>query len=173
MSFPRISLSFIFLLVIFTIQEAAVARINFPFAGFSLFLATLLGLMAIEDKAGAIILGFMGGLIMDLGPTSNSPFGQWALVLTLIGYLIATNRESVGDFTTRPFAFIFFVSIASAVTLALALLLGALLGEDNGTLGHNLVVISANTLWTFLFSPLVLPGLGKLRNYTLSSRERI
>lgn len=173
MSFPRISLSFAFLLLVFTVQEAAIARINFPIAGFSFFLAVLLGLMAIEDRSGAIVLGFIGGLIMDLSPTSNSPFGQWALVLTLIGYLMSTNRESIGDFTDRPVAFICFVAAASAVTLILALLLGALLGEDNGTLGQSLKVVAANTVWTFLFSPLVLPGLAKLRNSTLSSRERI
>ena len=103
MSPSRISLSFLFLFAIFTVQEAAISRISFPITGFSLFLAVLIGLMALEDRSGAIALGFIGGLIMDLSPTANTPFGQWALVLTLVGYVIGSNRESIGDFTTRPF----------------------------------------------------------------------
>ncbi len=173
MSASRLSLSFIFLLFVFTIQESAIARINFPVTGFSLFLAVLLGTMALEDRSGAIILGFIGGLIMDLAPTSNSPFGQWALVLTLVGYVIATNRESIGDFTTRPGAFVFFVALASALTLTLSLILGSLIGDQNGTFGRNIVVVGGNTFWTFLFSPIVLPGLTKLREITLTSRERV
>ena len=172
MSASRLSLSSLFLFLIFTIQEAAIARINFPVAGFSLYLAILIGAMALEDRSGAIILGFIGGLIMDLAPTSNSPFGQWALVLTLIGYLISTNRESTGDFTTRPGAFVLFVAFASALTLTLSLLLGALIGDQTGTFGRNVIVVLGNTLWTFLFSPLFLPSLTKLREITLTSRER-
>ena len=114
MSASRISLSVLFLFAVFTVQDSAISRINFHITGFSLFLAVLIGLMAFEDRSGAIALGFIGGLIMDLSPTSNSPFGLWALALTLVGYLIGANRESIGDFTTRPGAFVLFVALASA-----------------------------------------------------------
>jgi rod shape-determining protein MreD len=172
MSTSRISLSALFLFVVFTVQESAIARINFPITGFSLFLAVLIGLMALEDRSGAIALGFIGGLILDLSPTSNSPFGLWALVLTLVGYVIGANRESIGDFTSRPGAFVLFVALASALTLLLSLILSALVGDQAGNLTRNLVVILGNTLWTFLFAPLVLPLLSLLRNTTLTSRER-
>ena len=168
MSLPRIAFISAFLLLTFAVQEAGIARINFPVTGFSLFLAILIGLMALEDRSGSVIIGFIGGLILDLSPTSNSPFGQWALVMTIIGYIIATNRESIGDFTTRPGAFVLFVAIFSGLTLTA----GAMLGEDNGTIGHNIIVVLGNTVWTFLFAPLVLPGLTRLRATTLSSRER-
>ncbi len=172
MSLPRIAFISAFLLLTFAVQEAGIARINFPVTGFSLFLAILIGLMALEDKSGSVIIGFIGGLILDLSPTSNSPFGQWALVMTIIGYIIATNRESIGDFTTRPGAFVLFVAIVSGLTLTISLIAGAMLGEDNGTIGHNIIVVLGNTVWTFLFAPLVLPGLTRLRATTLSSRER-
>lgn len=172
MSLPRITLLSAFLLVIFAIQEAGIARINFPVTGFSLFLTVLIGLMALEDRSGSVVIGFIGGLILDLSPSSNSPFGQWALVMTIIGYIIATNRESIGDFTARPSAFVLFVALISGLALIIALIAGSMLGEDNGTVGHNIIVVLGNTAWTFLFSPLVLPGLTKLRATTLTSRER-
>ena len=153
-------------------QEAAISRISFPITGFSLCLAVLIGLMALEDRSGAIALGFIGGLIMDLSPTANTPFGQWALVLTLVGYVIGSNRESIGDFTTRPGAFVLFVALATALTLLLSIIMGALIGDQAGSLGRNIIVVLGNTLWTFLFAPLFLPALTLLRNTTLTSRER-
>jgi len=118
-------------------------------------------------------MGFMGGIILDLAPSTGTPFGQWALVLTVMGYLIATNRESIGDFTSRAGAFVGFVSAVSALTLAGYLLTGTLLGENNGAVVHNMVVIAGNSLWTLLFAPLVLPALAKLRSLSLTSRERV
>lgn len=172
MSWNRAGVNTVFLLLIFIIQEAAVAKIKFPITGFSFYIAVLLGLMALEEKYGAIILGFIGGIILDLSPTVESPMGKWAFVLTLVGYIFTTNRDSIGDFTSGPIAFILFISAGSALTLLAFLGLGVILGENNGTLGHNLIAVIGNSFWTLLFAPILLPGLTKYRELTLTSRER-
>ena len=100
MSPLRLGTSTAFLFLVFTIQESVVSRIHLPITGFSLYLAVLICLIALENRNGAIVMGFIGGLVLDLAPTSQSPFGQWALIFTLIGYLISSNMESVGDFTS-------------------------------------------------------------------------
>ena len=129
--------------------------------------------MALEDRFGAIALGFIGGIILDLSPSSDSPFGKWALILTLVGYLFSRTRESIGDFTQRPVAFILFVSAGVTATLAIFLILGIVFGENNGALLNNLQTIFGNGIWTLLFSSVLLPGLVKLREFSLTSRERI
>lgn len=172
MSWTRVGIFAAFLFLVFIIQEAAISKINFPISGFSLYLAVLLGLMSMEDKFGAIVLGFTGGLILDLSPSSDSPFGKWALILTIVGYIFATNRESIGDFTERPGAFVIFVSIGAALTLLVFLCFGVLLGENNGSFGNNMLTIIGNSIWTLLFAPILLPGLVKLRSITVNSRER-
>jgi rod shape-determining protein MreD len=171
-SWTRVGIFAAFLFLVFIIQEAAISKINFPISGFSLYLAVLLGLMSMEDKFGAIVLGFTGGLILDLSPSSDSPFGKWALILTIVGYIFATNRESIGDFTERPGAFVIFVSIGAALTLLVFLCFGVLLGENNGSFGNNMLTIIGNSIWTLLFAPILLPGLVKLRSITVNSRER-
>ncbi|MGI9131082.1 MAG: rod shape-determining protein MreD [Candidatus Nanopelagicaceae bacterium] len=173
MSWQRAGFSSLFLLFFFVIQESAISKINFPISGFSLYLCVLLGLMALEDRFGAIALGFIGGIILDLSPSSDSPFGKWALILTLVGYLFSRNRESIGDFTQRPVAFILFVSAGVTATLAIFLILGIVFGENNGALLNNLQTIFGNGIWTLLFSSVLLPGLVKLREFSLTSRERI
>ena len=114
----------------------------------------------------------MGGLILDFSPSSDSPFGKWALILTLVGYVFATNRESIGDFTKRPGAFVVFISIGSALTLLVFLCFGVLLGENNGAFGTNMLTIFGNSVWTLLFAPILLPGLVKWRSITVNARER-
>ena len=173
MSPGRTAANALFLFLIFVIQEGAISKIKFPVTGFSLYIAVLLGLMALEEKFGAIILGFIGGLILDLSPSVESPFGKWAFVLTLVGYIFSTNRDSIGDFTSGPVAFILFISAGAAITLLVFLGLGVVLGENNGTLGHNLIAVLGNSFWTLLVAPILLPSLNKFRNLTLTSRERI
>jgi rod shape-determining protein MreD len=172
MSPLRVALSSLFLFFIFTVQEGAINRIQFPVTGFSFYLAVLIGMMALEEKSGAVIMGFIGGIILDLAPTTNSPFGQWALVLTIVGYAISANTESVGDFASRPGAFVLFVAFGAILTLILYLLVGAMVGENAGTFGRNLVVVIGNFIWTLLFTPIFLPLVSRIRTYTMTSRER-
>ena len=115
MSRVRVINTSIFLLAVFIIQEALISRINFPINGFSLYISTLLVVLALENRSGSLVFGFIGGLIMDLSVAADSPFGQWALVMTIMGYLFSINKESIGDFTDTPLAFIGFIAIASAL----------------------------------------------------------
>lgn len=173
MNWTRAGYSALILIFFFIVQETAISKINFPISGFSLYLCVVLGLMALEDRFGAIALGFIGGLILDFSPSSDSPFGKWALILTVVGYLFSRNRESIGDFTERPVAFVLFVTAGATITLIIFLVTGFVLGENNGAVIVNLQTIFGNGLWTLLFSSVLLPGLIKLRDLTLSSRERI
>ena len=84
MSPIRIGINAALLLFIFTIQETVISRIQLPITGFSLYLAALVLMVILENRTGAVILGFVGGLVLDLSPSSQSPFGQWALILTAI-----------------------------------------------------------------------------------------
>jgi len=129
--------------------------------------------MSLENRFGAIALGFIGGLILDFSPSSDSPFGKWAFILTVVGYLFSRNRESIGDFTERPLAFVLFVTAGATITLTIFLVVGVILGENNGAFFTNIKTIFGNAIWTLLFSSILLPGLIKLRNFTLTSRERI
>ena len=173
MSWSRVGFSSALLLFFFIVQEAAVSKINFPIAGFSLYLCVVLGLMALEDRFGAISFGFIAGIVLDFSPSSDSPFGKWALILTLIGYLFSRNRESIGDFTEQPIAFILLVTAGATISLVMFLIFGVILGENNGSMLNNLKTVFGTALWTLLFSSILLPAIVKLRAMTLTSRERI
>ena len=173
MSGLRVFYTSIFLFLLFVIQEVIVARVNFPFNGFSLYLAVLMIVLALEDRSGSLVFGFIGGLIMDLSTSADTPFGQWALVLTIIGYLFSVNRETVGDFTESPFTFVLFVSAAVSVSLLTFLIIGLMLGQNNGGVLNNTGLIFINSLWTFLITPIFLPLIIRIRKLMLDNRERV
>ena len=173
MSWSRVGFSSTLLLFFFIVQESAISKINFPISGFSLYLCVVLGLMALENRFGAISFGFIAGIVLDFSPSSDSPFGKWALILTLIGYLFSRNRESIGDFTERPIAFVLLVTAGATIALVMFLVFGIILGENNGSMLNNLKTVFGNANWTLLFSSILLPIIVKLRALTLTSRERI
>lgn len=173
MSGLRVFNTSLFLFALFVIQELVIARINFPFDGFSLYLAALMIVLSLEDRTGSLVFGFIGGMIMDLSTSADTPFGQWALVLTIIGYLFSVNRETVGDFTQSPFTFVAFVSTAVSLSLLVFLIIGIMLGQNNGGFYHNLTLIFVNAIWSLLLTPIFLPVVIKVRKLTLTNRERI
>ena len=173
MSGLRVLNTSLFLFVVFLIQETVISRIKFPIDGFSLYLAALMVLLSLEDRSGSIVFGFIGGLIMDLSIAADTPFGQWALILTLVGYLFSLNKESIGDFTQSTFVFVTLISLASAFALVVYLVIGVLLGQNNGAVSYLVSIVFANSLWTFLITPLFLPLIIKTRTALLSNRERI
>ncbi|CAB4949891.1 unannotated protein [freshwater metagenome] len=172
MSQLRVFNTSIFLFVIFLIQETIVSRINFPINGFSLYIAALMVVLSLEDRTGSMVFGFIGGVIMDLSIAADTPFGQWALVMTVMGYLFSINKESIGDFTETPVVFVGFISIASGLSLIFFAIVGTLLGEEMGGIFRNFRLIFVNSLWTFLIIPLFLPLIVKMRRIMLTSREK-
>jgi rod shape-determining protein MreD len=169
----RIALNATFLLLIFVIQETLISPARLPLSGFSLYLAVLLSLVLLENRTGAVILGFVGGLILDLSPSSNAPFGQWALILTGVAYLVAVNAESIDEIVSRPVGVGLFVASGASLALILFLIFGSLLGESAGSLGRATIVIGGNFFWTMLITPFFMPLLLAIREVTIGARERI
>ncbi len=169
MSPIRIAYSLVFFFALFAIQESAISLIHFPIAGFSLYLAVAIALIAYEDHDGAIIVGFLAGIILDLSPTSNGPFGQWALILTLIGYVFASNRESIFDATSAPFTFVLLIAFGVSASLIFYLFFGLLLGESNGSFTHDIVLIIGNMVWTVIFAPMFLPLMRSFQKAVIAS----
>ena len=138
MTFSRVSLTVSLFFGLFLIQETIINQVHFLIGGFSLYLAAAMAWISMESRNGAIISGFIAGLILDLSPTIDSPFGQWTLILTIVGYVVSVNREGMGDFDTRPLTLAFIIAGAATLTLVLFLIATSILGESNTTLSASI-----------------------------------
>jgi hypothetical protein len=92
----RVATTTLFLLLMLFVQETIINRINFPWHSFSLYLAALLVLLAFEDRTGALVFGFLGGLVMDLS-LYRKPREYWRFYRsTSCIYILYLNVIGVG-----------------------------------------------------------------------------
>jgi rod shape-determining protein MreD len=102
----------------------------------------------------AAVLGFLGGLAVDLAPPSDHVAGRWALALVVVGYLAGRVRQDARESTI---AALVTVAACSFVGTSVYALLGLLLGDGPLPVGDMLRVIGIGVLWDVLVAPLVLP----------------
>jgi rod shape-determining protein MreD len=102
----------------------------------------------------AAMLGFVGGLAIDLAPPSEHVAGRWALALVVVGYLAGRIRR---DSARSSLVALATVAVCSVVGTSIFALSGMLLDDGNVSVGDALKVIPAALLYDLLLAPFVLP----------------
>ena len=138
MSLNRIPLVTGLLLVTFQIQESLINRIHFFLGGFAFYLAFSIVWILKEDRSTAILMGFISGLIADLSPTLEAPFGLWTFVMTGFAFVLTTYVRGTLDQNLSPLALSVVTATGSAIALTLFLIFGAILGQEVASLSSLL-----------------------------------
>ena len=160
------------LLALFIVQEAFINRINFFVGGFSLYLAFVIAWVMKEERTTAMLIGFLAGLIADLSPTLEAPFGLWTFTLTGFTYFLVTSIRGSLDAELSPLTMTMVTTVASSVALTLFLLFGAILGQDLATLSVVIREIGGNAMWSLILAPLYIPVALSFRKISLTAREK-
>ncbi len=160
------------LLALFIVQEAFINRINFFIGGFSLYLAFVIAWVMKEERTTATLIGFLAGLIADLSPTLEAPFGLWTFTLTGFTYFLVTSIRGSLDAELSPLTMTMVTTVASSVALTLFLLFGAILGQDLATLSVVIREIGGNAMWSLILAPLYIPVALSFRKISLTAREK-
>ncbi|HYJ68649.1 MAG TPA: rod shape-determining protein MreD [Nocardioidaceae bacterium] len=102
----------------------------------------------------AAVVGFLGGLALDLAPPSDHVAGRWALALVVVGYLVGLLRD---DARQGMVGMIVAVAAASFVGTSIFALSGLVLDEPGVTVSRVLEVIPVAVLYDVALTPLLLP----------------
>lgn len=172
MSFNRAPISAGLLLLVFLIQEAFINRINFFLGGFALYLAFSIAWILREERSSAILIGFLAGLIADLSPTLEAPFGLWTFTMTGIAFLVATYVRGALDSTLSPLTLSVVTTMLSTFALMLFIIFGAILGEDVPSISVLARELIGNALWSFVLAPIYIPVAIRTHKLSLTARER-
>lgn len=172
MSINRLPISAGLLFVVFFIQEAFINRINFFLGGFALYLAFSIAWIIREERSSAILIGFLAGLIADLSPTLEAPFGLWTFTMTGLAFLITTYIRSSLDSTLSPLTLSVVTTILSGFALMLFIVFGAILGQDIPSITGLARELVGNALWSFILAPIYIPAAIKTHKLSLTARER-
>lgn len=107
----------------------------------------------------AAMLGFVGGLAIDLAPPADHIAGRWALALVVAGYLAGRVRQDSG---ASPLAAMATVGACSFVATSVFAFSGMLLHDPAIPVGEALRVIPVAIGYDVLLTPFVLPLLMRL-----------
>ncbi len=102
----------------------------------------------------AAVLGFFGGLAIDLAPPADHVAGRWALALVVVGYLAGRVRHDAG---TSAVAAVLTVAASSFVGTSVFALSGMVLRDPAVPVAEALAVIPPAVLYDVLLTPFVLP----------------
>lgn len=102
----------------------------------------------------AAILGFVGGLALDLVPPADHVAGRWALALVIVGYVAGRVRQDAGRSTLVALGT---VAAASFVGTSVFALSGMLLRDPAIPVAEALRVIPTALVYDLLVAPFVLP----------------
>ena len=172
MSINRLPISAGLLLMIFLIQEAFINRINFFVGGFALYLAFTIAWILREERSSAVLIGFVSGLIADLSPTLEAPFGLWTFTMTGLAFLISSYVRGALDSTISPLTLTIVTTLLSSFALVLFIIFGGILGQDLPSFGAIARELIGNALWTFVLAPIYVPVAIKTHKISLTAREK-
>jgi len=107
----------------------------------------------------AAVLGFVGGLAIDLAPPADHIAGRWALALVVVGYLAGRVRQDAGS---SALAALVTVAACSFVGTSVFALSGMVLHDPSIPVGEALRVIPLAVVYDVLVTPFALPLLLRL-----------
>jgi rod shape-determining protein MreD len=107
----------------------------------------------------AAVLGFLGGLAIDLAPPTHHVAGRWALALVVVGYLAGRVRHDAGSSAVSA---VVTVAACSFVGTSLFAFSGMLLNDPAIPVREALTVIPVAVVYDVLVTPFVLPPVMKL-----------
>jgi rod shape-determining protein MreD len=124
----------------------------------NLALLVVVGAALVRGPQFAAVLGFVGGLAIDLAPPADHIAGRWALAFVLVGYLAGRVRQEAPQ-QGRPTATAVVLAVAASSFVGTSIFaLGGLLLHDPVMDGSDmLTTILIAVIWDVLLTPFVLP----------------
>lgn len=120
----------------------------------------------------AAVLGFTGGLLLDLAPPADHYAGRWALALVVVGYVVGRLRPVGQGQGARPEPVMVVAAAAAASFLGTSVfaLSGLLLSDPVVSVPDMLQVILVALVWDVLLTPVLVPPMMLLFRRTEPAR---
>lgn len=118
----------------------------------------------------AAVLGFTGGLLLDLAPPADHYAGRWALALVVVGFVVGRLRAPGQGARPEPVMVVAAAAAASFLGTSIFALSGLLLSDPLVSVPDMLQVILVALVWDVLLTPLLVPPMMLLFRRTEPAR---
>ena len=137
------------------LQSTLLARLTILGVIPQLVLVAVVCLAFLEGERVGVVVGFAGGLLIDLQLPPSSILGLTALVYTFVAYTVGLVRQfSAGESVWTP---VLAVAAASAVAEGSYALLAILLGQEWVSVAMTAKLAGLVILYNTLLTPFVFP----------------
>jgi rod shape-determining protein MreD len=136
------------------LQVAAFSYLSYDGVVPNLALLLVVAAALVRGPDFAMVLGFFGGLAIDLAPPADHVAGRWALALVVVGFLAGRVRHDAGS---SAVAAVVTVAASSFVGTSVFALSGMVLHDPAVPVGEALQVIPVSVGYDVLLTPFVLP----------------
>lgn len=141
-------------LVAALLQVSVLSQVSWHGVVPNLVLLVVVAASVVRGPGYGAVVGFAGGLLLDLAPPADHVAGQWALALVLVAALAGRVRTEARH---SPLAVVGLVAVCSFVATSVFALTGALLGDHALPAGQMVQVVLIALLWDVVVAPLVVP----------------
>ena len=154
MSLVRALVALVIVLLALVVQVSVFGQFAWNGVVPNLCLLVVVGAGLTRGPDFAMMLGFLGGIALDLAPPADHVAGRWALALVVVGYV--AGRVAQGG---RPPVLAVLATVAACSFLGSSVftLTGLLLRDPVSSFSDLLAVILMATAWDLLLTPFVLP----------------
>lgn len=159
MAFVRLVLAAVLLATAVVLQTVVLSRTPLPGATPDLVLLVVVSLALVRGCTVGCVVGFAGGLLLDVVPPADGQVGQWALALALVGWFSGRAVDAAQGSALVP---VFVVAVASVGSVLGYAALGFALGDLRVTGTSLLNALPTALLYNVLLAPFVVPLLMRL-----------
>jgi rod shape-determining protein MreD len=159
MTTQRVLLTTVLLTTAVLLQVAVLGRIPLPGATPDLVMLVVISLALVQGPNEGAVVGFCGGLLLDVVPPAEGQLGRWALVLALVGWFAGRAADAAEESALVP---VLVVALSSAGSVLLYAGLGYALGDLRVSASAVLAALPTAVLYDVLLAPFVVPLLMRL-----------
>ncbi|MFI5099385.1 MAG: rod shape-determining protein MreD [Actinomycetes bacterium] len=159
MTTRRILLFGLLLVVAVVLQTVVLSRIPLPGATPDLVLIVVVSLALVQGSTTGCVVGFAGGLLLDVVPPADGQVGRWAFVLALVGWFAGRAMDAAESSALVP---VLVVGLASAGAVLGYAAIGFALGDPRVDGASLLRALPTAVLYDVLLAPFLVPLLMRL-----------
>lgn len=154
MTAVRSALTLLLLLTSAIVASTVLAPLGLPGATPDPVLLVVVALALRWGPTGGAVVGFAGGLIVDLVPPAAGSAGRWAGVFVVIGYLVGRVFE---DAEESPLTALVAVTAAAVASVLGSAGLGFLFGDPAVVWGRVPDLCVSAVLYDVVLTPVIVP----------------
>lgn len=159
MNLIRAFIALVVLLVAVVLQVSFFPHIAWHGVVPDLVLLVVVAVGLTRGSRDAAMVGFAGGLLLDLAPPADHLAGRWALALVVVGYLLGRVRPTGSGGRPEPALVVAAAAASSFLATSIFGISGLILQDPVVSVPDMLQVILVALVWDVLLTPLVVPPL--------------